>query len=120
MRQIKAFGKSVLVLMEGDGFGYCQMKSNENNSVYAAISDTEIPELKVCRAEYFFGDHGLGLCHFKKYAESGVYALFFGRGERTQANYLNDVYFDGNLFIKSRVKKNYYHFGGISLNRTSV
>ena len=71
------------------------------------------------RAEYFFGDNGLGLCHCRKYAEAGVYALLFGRGEGQQSNFVNDAYTDGQLFMKTRVKKNYYDLGGLALNRTS-
>lgn len=69
------------------------------------------------RPEYFFGDNGI--CHCKKFAESGVYALLFGRGEGTQSNYINDYYTDGELFMKTRVKNNYYDKGGISIQRES-
>ena len=276
MKNVKNFGKPVLVLMEGDGFGFCQIQSNGNSSLYAAISDSGVPELqglpntvygfglallkirqatgatnaymgihisgwatlkdlfyasvtdpmqpeidliynfllpfglnknnvvgdefdfmvtdpldrdsdfyrltmnqnrwwdaadsasinsqsfnrhieyirlfnqksgkkfilwqiplgnsnsknvdnsnnniagegyKDNRPEYFFGDGGNGICHCRKYAEAGVYALLFGRGEGRQSNYVNDVYSDGQYFMKSRAKKNFFDVGGLGLNR---
>jgi len=52
------------------------------------------------RAEYFFGTGTL--THLQKFANSGVIALLFGRGEGQQSSYTNDIYKDGQLFMKSR------------------
>ncbi|WP_257453571.1 hypothetical protein [Archangium lipolyticum] len=52
------------------------------------------------RAEYFFGDNGAA--HREKFANSGVIALLFGRGEGRQASHTNDYYTDGQLYLKSR------------------
>jgi hypothetical protein len=52
------------------------------------------------RAEYFFGTGNTA--HLEKFASSGVIALLFGRGEGRQSSYTNDVYKDGQLFMKSR------------------
>jgi hypothetical protein len=52
------------------------------------------------RAEYFFGSGTSA--HLRKFANSGVIALLFGRGEGQQSSYTNDVYSDGQLFMKSR------------------
>jgi hypothetical protein len=52
------------------------------------------------RAEYFFGPNGAA--HREKFASSGVIALLFGKGEGRQSSYTNDVYTDGQLFMKSR------------------
>jgi len=86
---------------------------NSNNNVAAE-------GYKDNRPEYFFGDDGLGMCHCRKYSEAGTYALLFGRGEGRQTNYVNDVYNDGQLFMQTRVKKNYYDLGGLALNRTGT
>jgi hypothetical protein len=52
------------------------------------------------RPEYFFGTDGAR--NRQKFANSGVLALLFGRGEGRQSTYLNDYYTDGQLFMKSR------------------
>lgn len=63
------------------------------------------------RPEYFFGN---GTAHVSKFAESGVLALLFGAGMGGQSWYNNDVYTDGQLFMKSRVAA-FYNAGGVSL-----
>jgi hypothetical protein len=52
------------------------------------------------RTEYFFGPSGAA--HREKFANNGVIALLFGRGEGRQSSYTNDTYTDGQLFMKSR------------------
>ncbi len=52
------------------------------------------------RSEYFFGTGSA--IHREKFANSGVIALLFGRGEGRQASHTTDVYTDGQLFLKSR------------------
>jgi hypothetical protein len=52
------------------------------------------------RAEYFFGTGNSA--HLQKFANSGVIALLFGRGESQQSSHTNDYYSDGQLFMKSR------------------
>ncbi|QRO02404.1 hypothetical protein JRI60_05815 [Archangium violaceum] len=52
------------------------------------------------RAEYFFGTNAAE--HRAKFANSGVIALLFGRGEGVQASHTNDYYSDGQLYLKSR------------------
>jgi hypothetical protein len=51
------------------------------------------------RPEYFFGS---GTAHLQTFANAGVIALLFGAGAGGQAWYTNDVYTDGQLFLKSR------------------
>ncbi|MDF3072168.1 MAG: hypothetical protein K0R38_7769 [Polyangiaceae bacterium] len=51
------------------------------------------------RAEYFFG---AGTAHIEKFADAGVIALLFGAGAGGQSSFQNDVYADGQLFMKSR------------------
>ena len=51
------------------------------------------------RPEYFFGPNGAA--HRQTFARSGVIALLFGKGEGRQSSYTNDVYKDGQLFMKS-------------------
>jgi hypothetical protein len=63
------------------------------------------------RPEYFFGN---GTAHVSKFAESGVIALLFGAGMGGQSWYDNDVYTDGQLFMKSRAAA-FYNAGGVSL-----
>jgi hypothetical protein len=64
------------------------------------------------RAEYFFGPDGAA--HREKFASSGVIALLFGRGEGRQSSYTNDVYTDGQLFMKSRAGA-FLKAGGLAL-----
>src|SRR3954466_278995 len=45
MQRIKDFGKPVLVLMEGDGYGLMEQQSGNNPNAYAAIKDSGLPEL---------------------------------------------------------------------------
>ena len=51
------------------------------------------------RPEYFFGS---GTAHLQSFADAGVIALLFGAGVGGQSSYTNDVYSDGQLFMKSR------------------
>jgi len=51
------------------------------------------------RPEYFFGN---GTAHIAKFANVGVIALLFGAGTGGQSWYTNDIYTDGQLFMKSR------------------
>jgi hypothetical protein len=52
------------------------------------------------RAEYFFGAGSEA--HRARFADAGVIALLFGRGEGQQSSYENDQYSEGELFMKSR------------------
>jgi hypothetical protein len=67
------------------------------------------------RAEYFFGPHGAA--HREKFARSGVIALLFGKGEGRQSSYTNDVYTDGQLFMKSRAGA-FLKAGGLAIPAT--
>jgi hypothetical protein len=64
------------------------------------------------RPEYFFGPNGAA--HREKFASSGVIALLFGRGEGRQSSYTNDVYTDGQLFMKSRAGA-FLQAGGLAI-----
>jgi hypothetical protein len=64
------------------------------------------------RPEYFFGSSGA--THREKFASSGVIALLFGKGEGRQSSYTNDVYTDGQLFMKSRAGA-FLKAGGLTL-----
>ncbi|MET0406208.1 MAG: hypothetical protein ABW123_27565, partial [Cystobacter sp.] len=74
----------------------------EGNSHHLNVDNQDGPRqgYKDNRAEYFFGPSGAG--HREKFASAGVIALMFGRGEGKQSSHLNDVYTDGQLFLKSR------------------
>ncbi|HYO52216.1 hypothetical protein [Archangium sp.] len=75
----------------------------EGNSNHLNVDNTgKAPRegYKDNRAEYFFGTGGAA--HREKFASAGVIALLFGRGEGRQAAHTNDVYTDGQLFLKSR------------------
>jgi hypothetical protein len=45
MQRVKDFGKPAVILVEADGFGFLEQQSKENPNVYAAVSDTGMPEL---------------------------------------------------------------------------
>ncbi len=64
------------------------------------------------RPEYFFGTESAQ--HLAAWAQDGVIGLLFGPGDYCQSAYLNDVYTDGQLFIKSRVGA-FYANGGLPL-----
>lgn len=51
------------------------------------------------RAEYFFAN---GTAHITKFADAGVIALLFGAGAGGQSSYQNDIYSDGQPFLRSR------------------
>jgi hypothetical protein len=67
------------------------------------------------RPEYFFGPSGAA--HREKFARSGVIALLFGKGEGRQSSYTNDVYTDGQLFMKSRAGA-FLKEGGLAIPAT--
>jgi hypothetical protein len=69
------------------------------------------------RAEYFFGPGGTA--HREKFASAGVIALLFGKGEGRQSSYTNDVYTDGQLFMKSRAGA-FLKAGGLAIPATGV
>jgi hypothetical protein len=46
MQRCKDFGKPVLVLMEGDGFGYMEIQSGDNPNAPSAVASTGMPELQ--------------------------------------------------------------------------
>jgi regulation of enolase protein 1 (concanavalin A-like superfamily) len=52
------------------------------------------------RPEYFFGANSAA--HLQRFANAGVVGLFFGAGASGMSSYTNDVYTDGQLFMKSR------------------
>jgi hypothetical protein len=52
------------------------------------------------RPEYFLGAEGDA--HRRKFAEAGVIGVYFGGGASGMSGYANDVYTDGQLFMKSR------------------
>ena len=45
MQRAKDFGKPVVILVEGDGFGFLEQQSGGNSSAYAAVAATGLPEL---------------------------------------------------------------------------
>lgn len=63
------------------------------------------------RPEYFFGN---GIAHLQKFADVGTIALLFGAGASGQSSYTNDVYTDGQLFMKSRAGA-FLNAGGLPL-----
>lgn len=64
------------------------------------------------RAEYWLGPYGMA--HAQAFVDAGVLALLFGRGEQTQSDYGNDIYFDGKSFMQSRGSA-FFAAGGVSL-----
>jgi len=64
--------------------------------------------------EYFFGS-GMSK-HLTKYANSGVIALLFGAGTGGQSSYQNDIYTDGQPFMKKHVG-GFFKSGGMTLVR---
>lgn len=64
------------------------------------------------RPEYFFGSNRDS--HLAKWVDCGVIALLFGAGADGQSTYTNDIYSDGQLFMKSRAGS-FLNSGGIYL-----
>jgi hypothetical protein len=65
------------------------------------------------RPEYFFGANGVA--HLEKFASAGVVGLFFGAGASGMSTYTNDVYTDGQLFMKSRAGA-FLNSGGLPID----
>jgi hypothetical protein len=65
------------------------------------------------RPEYFFGTSGAA--HRQTFAQDGVIGLFFGPGTGGMSFYTNDVYSDGQLFMKSRAGA-FLNAGGLTIN----
>jgi len=63
------------------------------------------------RAEYFLGS---GNAHIQKYGEAGAIAILFGPGMQGMSTFENDVYTDGQLFVKSRAQT-IYDAGGLDI-----
>jgi hypothetical protein len=71
------------------------------------------------RAEYFFAGAPSGdTHHLAAWAQDGVIGLLFGAGAGCQSSFQNDVYSDGQLFMKSRVGA-FYARGGLPLGGSS-
>lgn len=65
------------------------------------------------RPEYFFaGDDG----HLRKFADAGVIALLFGAGVGGQATYQNDLFTDGQPFMKTHAGA-FLKAGGLAIAR---
>ncbi len=64
------------------------------------------------RAEYFLGD---GATHMQKFADAGTIALLFGAGMHGMSTFDNDVYTDGQLFMKSRAEA-IFEEGGLEIS----
>ena len=64
------------------------------------------------RPEYFFGANSRA--HLEKFASSGVVALLFGAGAGGQSSYENDIYTDGQPFMRSRAGS-FLRAGGLEL-----
>jgi hypothetical protein len=77
-----------------------QIPLGNSNHLNVANNDGPRQGYKDNRPEYFFASGTAD--HLQKFADVGVIALLFGRGEGTQSTYTNDVYTDGQLFMKSR------------------
>ncbi|OPZ85668.1 MAG: hypothetical protein BWY74_03847 [Firmicutes bacterium ADurb.Bin419] len=67
--------------------------------------------------EYFFGN-GME-AHLTKYANSGVIALLFGAGTGGQASYQNDIYTDGQPFMRKHAGS-FFSNGGMTLGQKTV
>lgn len=68
------------------------------------------------RAEYFFASGNTN--HLEKFANVGVISLLFGVGTGGQTSYHNDVYTDGQLFLRSRAGA-FLNAGGLPIARGS-
>lgn len=67
--------------------------------------------------EYFFGN-GMSN-HLTKYANSGVIALLFGAGTKGQSSYQNDIYTDGQPFMKKHAG-DFLKSGGMTLGQNNT
>ena len=65
------------------------------------------------RPEYFFGSGSTA--HLQKFAQAGVVGLFFGAGASGMSSYGNDIYTDGQLFMKSRAGA-FLNAGGLPID----
>jgi Bacterial Ig domain len=65
------------------------------------------------RPEYFFQWNGAA--HRQKFADDGVIGLMYGAGASGMSFYTNDVYTDGQLFMKSRAGA-FLSAGGLIIN----
>src|ERR1019366_5390570 len=68
------------------------------------------------RAEYFGGPERAQ--HLASWAQDGVIGLLFGAGEGCQSSYENDVYTDGQPFLKTHAAA-FYAAGGLPLTSAS-
>ncbi|MEO5728559.1 MAG: hypothetical protein ABI134_22900 [Byssovorax sp.] len=87
-----------------------QIPIGNTNSLNVANTNQARGGYRDNRAEYFFG--GGNTTHVTKFANAGVIALLFGRGEGTQSSYTGDYFTDGKLYMKSRVGA-FYSAGGV-------
>ncbi len=69
------------------------------------------------RPEYFFGPGGDA--HREKFARAGVLSLLFGAGAGGLSGYSNDVFTDGQLYMKTRAGA-YLATGGLPLSGGTV
>lgn len=102
-------GKRWVLWQLPEGNSHSLNVPNTRNAARAGYKDN--------RAEYFFGDKST--THREKFANSGVIALLFGRGEGQQASHTNDYYTDGQLFLKSRAGA-FLKAGGLAIPARST
>jgi hypothetical protein len=89
------------------------------NSNHLNVNNTGGPRegYKDNRPEYFLGTGGMQ--RTQKFVDAGVIALLFGAGAGGVSSYENDLYTDGNLFMKSRAAA-FFAAGGIPIKTNAV
>ncbi len=85
------------------------------NSNHLNVPNTGQPRegYKDNRPEYFFGGDDT---HLRKFADAGVITLLFGAGATGQSMYQNDLYTDGQPFMKHHAGA-FLQAGGLSIAR---
>ena len=84
------------------------------NSNHLSVANNGGPRegYKDNRPEYFFGANSR--VHLEKFASSGVFGVLFGAGAGGQSSYENDVYTDGQPFMRSRAGA-FLNAGGLAI-----
>ena len=96
----------------GKGWLLWQIPLGNSNHLNVPNNGAARDGYKDFRAEYFLGAYGMARA--KAFADAGVIALLFGRGQGDQSDYGNDIYTDGKSFMQSRGAA-YFAAGGVTL-----
>jgi hypothetical protein len=111
----KAFGKPVVIILEGDSFGFMEMQSGDDASHHAAIAETGLPELAGLPNTVA----GFGLAYLQLRRAVGADNVIMGPDVPAYASGA-DILYDASAPLQAHVDQQYKFLAqmGLAANQT--